>query len=138
MPLTLIVTEGLLPQHRHQDTLARLAGAFLRLHGLENNDFLVPNVVGYVQAIPQGSACGGAGATPIAVVEWLTPSFAFASRGTQQAYVLEATEIVFEACGGRQPREKIWVNVKHAVDGTWGIGGKAYSNAELSAAIASA
>ena len=74
----------------------------------------------------------------MAVVEWLTPSFAFTSREVQLAYVREATDIVFQACGGRQPREHIWVNVRHAVDGTWGIAGQAMTNSELLEAISAA
>lgn len=138
MPLTLIVTEGLIPQSRYADTVAKLSESFLRLHGLSGNRALTPNVVGHVQAVPAGSSFRGLEPLPVAVVEWLTPSFAFTSRDVQRAYVKEATDIVYEACGGRQARERIWVNVKHAVDGTWGIAGEALTNAELGAAIGAA
>ena len=138
MPLTLIVTEGVLPKNREQDTIARLSEAFLRLHGLSGNKFLTPNVIGHVQVIPAGSTFSGLKPTPVAIVEWLTPSFAFASPEIQTDYIKEATEIVFEAAGGRHPRENIWVNLKYAVDGMWGIAGKAFTNAELGAAVAQA
>jgi hypothetical protein len=59
------------------------------------------------------------------------PGFAFATREIQQGYVAEATAIVHAASGGRQPKERIWVNVVHAVDGAWGIAGQALSNAQL-------
>lgn len=136
MPLTLIVTEGLIPPNRYAETVARLSDSFLRLHGLAGNRVLTPNVVGHVQTVPPGSSFCGLEPRPIAVVEWLTPSFAFTSRDVQLAYVKEATDIVHEACEGRQPRENIWVNVKHAVDGTWGIAGEAFTNDQLKAAIA--
>lgn len=135
MPLTLIVTEGVLPQHRVADTIARLSESFLRLHGLAGNRVLTPNVVGHVQTVPVNSTFCGLKPMPVAVVEWLTPSFAFTSRDVQIAYVKEATDIVYEACDGQQPREHIWVNVKHAVDGTWGINGEAMTNAQLLEAI---
>ncbi len=131
MPLTLIVTEGVLPKHREATTIARLSEAFLRLHGLAGNKFLTPNVIGHVQVIPAGSTFSGLKPTPVAIVEWLTPSFAFGSRELQSAYIKEATDIIEEACDGKQPREHIWVNVKYAADGGWGIAGKAYSNDEL-------
>ena len=136
MPLTLIVTEGVLPKDREQSTIARLSETFLKLHGLTGNKFMTPNVIGHVQVIPSGSTFSGLKATPVAIVEWLTPSFAFATREAQIAYVAEATDIIHEACGGKHPKENIWVNVKHAVDGTWGIAGKAMTNAELGEAIA--
>jgi phenylpyruvate tautomerase PptA (4-oxalocrotonate tautomerase family) len=138
MPLTVIVTQGLLPKHREQDTIERLSAAFLKLHGLEGNRFLTPNVIGHVHVIPAGSTFSGLKAQPVAIVEWLTPSFAFTSREIQSEYVQQATDIIYEACDGKHPREAIWVNLKHAVDGMWGIGGKAFTNAELGAAVAAA
>lgn len=135
MPLTLIVTEGLLPADRQPATMARLSETFLELHGLKGNAFMTPNVIGHVQVIPAGSTYAGLQPVPVAIVEWLTPSFAFGSREVQQAYVREATQIVHEACGGRLPRERIWINLTHAVDGMWGIAGRAYTNEELGAAV---
>ena len=138
MPLTLIVSDGVLPEANMPSTIQRLSEAFLRLHGLSGNKVLTPNVVGHVQVVPKGHTFSGLVPTDVAVVEWLTPSFAFTSRDVQKAYVREATEIVYEACGGRLARTSIWVNVKHAVDGTWGIAGLAYSNSELGEAMAAA
>jgi hypothetical protein len=105
---------------------------------LAGNKFLTPNVIGHVQVIPAGSTFSGLKPTPVAIVEWLTPSFAFEKSEVQNAYVKEATDIVFKACDGKQPREHIWVNLKYAVDGMWGIGGKAFTNAQLGAAVAAA
>jgi len=138
MPLTLIVTEGVLPKQSESETIAKLSESFLRLHGLSGNKFLTPNVIGHVQVIPAGSTFSGLEATPVAIVEWLTPSFAFTSPEVQSAYIREATDIVFDAAGGKHPRENIWINLKYAVDGMWGIGGKAFTNTELGAAVAAA
>ncbi|MEO6609793.1 MAG: hypothetical protein ABIN69_15130 [Aestuariivirga sp.] len=33
--------------------------------------------------------------------------------------------------GGKQPRDKIFINVVHAVDGAWNWDGKARTNSEL-------
>lgn len=131
MPLTLLITEGVLPKSRHQSTMASLSEAFLRLHGLAGNQFFTPNVIGHIAELPSDSTFAGLSPAKVAIVEWLTPSFAFATRELQNAYVAEATDILFEACDGKQPREHIWVNLKYAVDGMWGIGGRAYSNQEL-------
>lgn len=131
MPLSLIVTEGVLAKGSEQETITKLAQSFLRVHGLLGNKALTPNVVGSLHILdPQHCIVDGQ-PTDIAVVEWKTPSFAFTSREVQVAYVAEATEIVFEASGRKHPKEKIWVNVVHAVDGIWGIGGKALTNDEL-------
>jgi len=135
MPLTLIVTEGVLPKHREQETAARLSEVFLKLHGLTGNKFMTPNVIGHVQVIPTGSTFSGLKATPVAMVEWKVPSFAFTNRQVQLDYAQEVTNIIHEMSGGKHPKELIWVNVVHAVDGAWGIAGKAYTNAELGALV---
>jgi phenylpyruvate tautomerase PptA (4-oxalocrotonate tautomerase family) len=138
MPLTLIVTEGLIPAGMQRQVVARLSESFLRLHGLAGNRFVTPNVIGHVQAIPAGSTFSGLEPTPVAIVEWLTPSFAFATPEIRAAYIREATDIVQEACGPDHPRENVWVNMRYAIDGGWGIGGRAFSNAELGEAAAHA
>jgi hypothetical protein len=136
MPLTLIITDGLLPHDRQSPTMARLSEAFLELHGLKGNSFLTPNVIGHIQVLPVGSTYSGLQETPVAIIEWMTPSFAFTSREIQIAYVEAATEIVYQACGGKHPHERIWVNLTHAVDGMWGIAGKAFTNEGLGLAVA--
>src|SRR3954470_8496929 len=131
MPLTLIVTEGVLPKSAEKATLVRLSEAMLRWHGITGNRFMTPNVVGSIQVLPQDRTYSGMQEAPVAFVEWKLPSVVFTDRKVHLCYVEEATKIVHEASGGRQPRERIWVNVTHAVDGAWGIGGKAMTNSEL-------
>lgn len=58
----------------------------------------------------------GLNGTPVVFIEWKVPSFAFAAR-----------EI---------PKEQIWCNVLHAVDGAWGIAGQALTNQELAQSAA--
>jgi hypothetical protein len=135
MPLTLTLTEGVLPKGAEKAAFARLSDAMLKWHGLSGNAVMTPNVVGHIQVIPQEHSYAGLQEAPVAFVEWKVPSFAFASREVQLGYVAEATEIIHELSGGRQPRERIWVNVVHAVDGAWGIAGRALTNGELGEAV---
>ena len=135
MPLTLIVTEGVIPKEREQATMVRLFEAFLARHGLTGNRFLTPNLIGWVQVIPHGSTYAGVRPTPVAIIEWKAPAFAFSTRDVQTGYVEEATTIIHEMSGGKHPKEQTWVSVTYAVDGTWGIGGRAYTNAELGAMV---
>jgi phenylpyruvate tautomerase PptA (4-oxalocrotonate tautomerase family) len=50
--------------------------------------------------------------------------------------VQRVTDVIDELKAAQHPRERTFVSVTYAVDGAWGIAGKAYSNAELGAAIA--
>lgn len=135
MPLTLIITEGLLPPEKEALTMASLAETFMQLHGLSDNTFMKPNVIGHVQRLPVGSTYSGLHPSAVAIVEWLTPSFAFTDPEVQKSYIRRATEIIYQACSEKHPRDKIWVNLTHAVDGMWGIDGRAYTNEALIRAI---
>lgn len=136
MPLTLTLTEGVLPKGAEKAAFARLSDAMLKWHGLSGNKTMTPNVVGHIQLVPPEHTYSGSKEAAVAFVEWKVPSFAFASREVQLGYVAEATEIIHEMSGGRQPKERIWVNVVHAVDGAWGIAGQALTNAQLGEAVA--
>jgi hypothetical protein len=131
MPLTLTLTEGVLPKGSEQATFVRLCEAMLKWHGLTGNPVMTPNVVGSIHVLPRSETFSGLNQSPVVFIEWKVPSFAFADRAIQTGYIEEATNIVHEASGGRQPKEHIWCNVVHAVDGAWGIAGQALSNAQL-------
>jgi hypothetical protein len=77
-------------------------------------------------------------AAAVAFIEWKVPSFAFADRKIQEGYFEEATDIIHEMSGGRQPKDNILINVVHAVDGAWNFNGKAMTNAEIGAEVAKA
>jgi hypothetical protein len=135
MPLTLTLTEGVLPKGTEKTTFSRLSDCMLKWHGLSGNKVMTPNVVGSIHVLPKDHTFSGMEEAPVVFIEWKVPSFAFATREIQQGYVEEATNIVHEASKGKQPKERIWVNVVHAVDGGWGIAGNALTNAQLGEAV---
>ena len=136
MPLTLTLTEGVLPTGQEKIAFARLSDAMLKWHGLAGNTVLTPNVVGSINVLAKEHTFSGSKEAPVAFIEWKVPSFSFAKREVQLGYIEEATNIIHEMSGGRQPKEHIWVNVVHAVDGAWGIAGVALTNAQLGEAVA--
>ena len=136
MPLTLTVTEGVLPKGQEKAAFERLHDAMLKWHGLTGNRAMTPNVIGSVNVLPNTHTFSGRKESRVAFVEWKVPSFAFATREIQLGYIDEATNIIHDMSGGKQPKEYIWVNVVHTVDGAWGIGGVAMTNAQLGEAVA--
>jgi hypothetical protein len=135
MPLTLTLTEGVLPMGHEKIAFSRLSDAMLRWHGLTGNKFLTPNVVGSIHLLKKEHTFSGSIETPVVFVEWKVPSFSFSTREIQLGYTEEATHIIHEMSGGMQSKENIWVNVVHAVDGAWGVAGLAMTNAQLGAAV---
>jgi phenylpyruvate tautomerase PptA (4-oxalocrotonate tautomerase family) len=136
MPLTLTVTEGVLPKGSEKTTFTELCEAMLRWHGLAGNPVITPNVVGSIHILPETETFSGLSQSAVAFIEWKMPSFTFTERAIQTGYIAEATDIVHRAAGGRLPKQQIWVNIVHAVDGGWGIAGEALSNAQLGARVA--
>jgi hypothetical protein len=135
MPLTLTVTEGVLPEGAEQQAVVRLTDAMLKWHGLSGNTVMTPNVTAHVQIFPKTATYSGGKPFAGAWVEWKTPSFAFNSREIQTGFFKDATDIIEELSGGKQPRHNIYVNVVHTVDGAWNLDGRAMTNDELGAAI---
>jgi phenylpyruvate tautomerase PptA (4-oxalocrotonate tautomerase family) len=137
MPITIQVTPGLLSNEGQRTVFSRIADVLLDVHGLKGNNFMTRNVIGHVTTFPEGTAYVDGKPQSLAVIEVKVPSVTFPNRDVQQAFVERVTNVIDELKAGPHPRSRTFVNVTYAVDGTWGIEGKAYSNADLGAAIAS-
>ena len=139
MPLTLTLTEGVLPEGAEKQAVKRITDAFLKNHGLSGNDVMTPNVTAHVNILPRGRTFSGGEQLDDGVwIEFKTPSFAFNDRKVQQELFKEATDIIVELSGGKQRRDHIYSNVTHTVDGTWNLDGQAMTNEEIGTAIANA
>lgn len=135
MPLVLTLTEGVIPADKEAIAVQRIVESFLSHHGLAENAVMTPNVTSHVNVLPKGKTY--AGGTPVdgAWIETKTPSFALADRAVQAAFFGDVTDILHELSEGALTRDRIWSDGVHAVDGTWNLGGKALTNAELGEAI---
>ncbi|MFZ6775842.1 tautomerase family protein [Undibacterium sp. Ji83W] len=135
MPISVQVTTDLLTLEGERDVLPLVADALLRVHGLTGNKFMTPNVVGHLAVSPEARSYAGGKLQSLAVVEVKVPSVTFPTAEVKQAFVSEVTDIIDRLKQGAHPRERTYVNVTYAVDGTWGIAGKAYSNAEMGESV---
>lgn len=135
MPLTLTLTEGVIPAGSEKEAVSRITSSMLKHHDLLGNRVMTPNVTAHVSVLPQTSTFSGGEEFSGVWMEWKVPSFAFASRETQLAHFAEATEIIRELSGGKQPLEHIFSNVVHTVDGSWNLNGMAKTNEEIGAEI---
>ena len=135
MPIQIIMTEGLTSKADAQKMHTQVGQAFLDNHQISNNQFMLPNIIGEVVFMDPDITFSGLKASPIAVVELRVPSFTFGTQEQKDSFVQKATDIILDATNGKLPKESIWVNAVYAVDGLWGIAGKAYTNEQLGAAI---
>lgn len=135
MPLTLTLTKGALPEGAEATAIAEITDAFLAAHGLSGNAIMTPNVTAHVNILERGMAFSGGKPVEGAWIETKTPSFALANREVQEQFFGSATEILHRLSGGKLPKERIWANGVHSVDGTWNLNGKPLTNGDLGAAI---
>lgn len=135
MPLQVIVTEGLLSPEAEQSVFRDLTHLLLELHGISDNAFMTPNIIGEVVVVEKGRSFSGGAPADIAVFELKAPSFVLADPTLQSAWIARGTQIIEKAAQGRIPRNRIYGNVVHALDGAWGIAGVAYSNDALGEAL---
>ena len=138
MPISIQVTEGLLTPEGERAVFPLVAEALLMAHGLSGNRFMTPNVIGHLVVSPESGSYVGGKPQSLAIVEVKVPPITFPNAEVKQAFVGTVTDIIDRLKAGSHTRDRTFVNVTYTVDGTWGIGGKAYSNADLGAAIAQA
>jgi phenylpyruvate tautomerase PptA (4-oxalocrotonate tautomerase family) len=138
MPIAIQLTPGLLTPEGERAVFARVADALLEVHGLAESPFMRANVIGHVEVFPEASSYAGGKPQSLAIVEVKVPAITFPTRAVQQAFVARVTDIIDELRAGNHPRARTFVNVTYAVDGAWGIAGKAYTNEELAAAASEA
>ena len=135
MPLTLTLTEGVLPKGAEAQAVTQITDAMLKWHGLTGNKVMTPNITATVNVLPRSSTFSGGKAISGAWIEWKTPSFAFNTKDIQQGFFHDATNIIHELSGGKQPKDNIYINVVHAVDGAWNLDGKAMTNEQMGEVI---
>lgn len=135
MPLTLTLTEGVLPQGAVPQAIAKLTASFLEHHGMSGNKVMTPNVTAHVNILPKGLTFSGGKEVDGAWIETKTPSFALADHQIQASFFSAATQIIHELSGETLPKERIWANGVHAVDGTWNINGVTMTNAAIGEAV---
>lgn len=138
MPISITLSEGVIPPDKVGIAVAQITDSFLRHHGLGGNRLMTPNITTHLNVLPGGHTFAGGHPVEGAWVETKTPSFALADHAIQTAFFGEATQILHDLSGGKLAKERIWSNGVHAVDGTWNIGGRALTNDEIGAAVAAA
>ncbi|WP_422348524.1 hypothetical protein [Flagellimonas sp.] len=136
MPITVTLTEGVIPREKEGKVVKEITNAFLEHHGLGGNKVMTPNATAQLHIQPKRETFSGGDPVSGAWVEIKVPGFGLASREVQKGFFAEATEIIHRHSDGKLPRKNIWTNALHTVDGTWNMDGVAMTNEELGVEIA--
>ena len=135
MPISITITEGVLPKGSEKQVVSKITDAFLNHHGLLGNKVITRNITAQFLWLPRNQSFQGGEEFSGAWVEAKTPAFAFTDREVQKKFTAEAIQIIHDLSGGKQPKDHIYINVVHAVDGAWSFEGVAMTNTEIGEAI---
>jgi len=135
MPITVTLTEGVVPAAKQAQLVKEITDSFLVHHKLGGNTVMTPNVTAQLHIQPRNETFAGGEPVSGAWIEIKVPSFALADREVQKEFFANVTELVHKNSGGQLPKKQVWTNVLHTVDGTWNMDGIAKTNEELGAAI---
>jgi len=138
MPLTLTLTEGVLPVGKEKEAVQLITKSLLKTHNLEGNKVMTQNVTANVHIVPKGLSFYGGKEFSGAWAEWKVPSFALSDKAVIKQHFAEVTDIIHQLSNGKQPKDNIYLNVVHAVDGAWNLDGGAMTNEEIIEAISNA
>jgi phenylpyruvate tautomerase PptA (4-oxalocrotonate tautomerase family) len=111
--------------------LARdLAEALMTIEGVPNIAMFRQNTAAFVHELPAGAISNVEGAGNYVRVQVLTNAGAL-DRNKQLATVARFTEMVAAAAGDEGLKLRTWVLLTEAIEGGWGLEGRANTNAEL-------
>src|SRR6202163_1275477 len=108
----------------------RLAATLMRIEEVPALPMFRNNTAAFVHALPDGAIANVAGESDYVRVQGLTNLGAL-DRAKQLAVVEQFTDIVADAAGRPELKERTWVLLTEAPDGGWGLWGHAHTNAEL-------
>jgi phenylpyruvate tautomerase PptA (4-oxalocrotonate tautomerase family) len=138
MPITVTAPAGRLTEAGERSVLPRLTEALLESTGATGNPFLTSIVGGTVHVLDPADVYAGGVNRPVVMVELKLPNVALSDVETRAAFIEAATAIVDELTVEAHDTNDTWVNILHAQDGAWGIGGRAYTGDDLLAAASAA
>jgi phenylpyruvate tautomerase PptA (4-oxalocrotonate tautomerase family) len=111
----------------------RLAATLKRIEEVPPLPMFRRNTAAFVHALSDGAIANVEGESDYVRVQVLT-NYGALDRGKQLAVVEQFTEIVADAAGRPNLKERTWVLLTEAQDGGWGLWGHAHTNDELVAA----
>jgi phenylpyruvate tautomerase PptA (4-oxalocrotonate tautomerase family) len=107
-----------------------LARTLMVIEGVPDIPMFRQNTAAFVHALPDDAISNVDGENTYVRVQVLTNAGAL-DRDKQLAVVSQFTELITAAVDDASMSNRTWVLLTEAVDGGWGLGGHAHTNAEL-------
>jgi phenylpyruvate tautomerase PptA (4-oxalocrotonate tautomerase family) len=125
MPLDLYVPKGSLAPEKRATLASALTESLLKWTDASDDDAIRANVSVWVHELPADAVNAGGRPAKVARLDIKVPTVALTTQERRQGVIADASTIVQQAAA--VPFERVWVIVSHAIDGGWGIDGRAFS-----------
>lgn len=126
--------EGTFPESNEAALLDRATRVLIQFEKTTGIPMAESNTGAYLHVLPKARVAAGGKAAEVVRIQLLTPKDGL--QQPQRSGITEGmTQLVGELAVNPKVAERTWVLFSEAVDGGWGIAGKAYNNAELFEAV---
>lgn len=109
-----------------------LTAAMMKWEQVPLIDMFTDNTAAFIHELPADAFGDANGDSNHVRVDVLTP-VGILDRDKKLGVTRELTEIVVAAAGDPRLTDRTWVLIAETPDGGWGLGGHAYTNAEIAA-----
>jgi phenylpyruvate tautomerase PptA (4-oxalocrotonate tautomerase family) len=131
MPITVTAPAGVLTAEGARQILPRLTEALAQATDSADRPEVVAMIGGSVHELDPADIYAGGRPHPLVLVELKLPEVVLSTQERRARFITDATRIVSELTVAAHEDGDTWVNILHAQDGAWGIGGRALRNTDL-------
>ena len=133
MPITVTAPRGVLTAAGAREVLPRLTAALAEATDSTDLPEIVATIGGTVHHLDPADVYAGGRPHPLVLVEVKLPAVALTTLERRARFIAAATAIVAELTVEGHEDADTWVNILHAEDGAWGVGGRSLTNEMLTA-----
>jgi phenylpyruvate tautomerase PptA (4-oxalocrotonate tautomerase family) len=134
MPITVTAPHGVLTAEGRHAILPRLTEALAEATDATDRPDIVATIGGTVHVLDAADVYAGGRPHPLVLVELKLPAVALTTLDRRARFIATATRIVADLTVDGHADADTWVNILHAQDGAWGIGGRSLTNEMLASA----
>jgi phenylpyruvate tautomerase PptA (4-oxalocrotonate tautomerase family) len=132
VPITVTAPHGVLTPDGRRAIVPALTQALAEATDATDRPEIVATIGGTVQLLDPADVYAGGRPHPLVLVELKLPAVALTTLERRARFIAAATRIVGDLTTDDHADADTWVNILHAQDGAWGIGGRSLTNEMLS------
>lgn len=132
MPITVTAPRGHFTPAGRRQVLPLLTTALAEATDSADRPEIVATIGGTFHELDPADIYAGGRPHPLILVELKLPGVALTTLERRAKFIAAATEIVAELTVEAHEDADTWVNILHAQDGAWGIGGRSLTDEMLS------